>query len=177
MILPARPGSAHRIALAGYSRRLEFGWRVSMTDACSKKPWNFFCSRKKEFFNRIGQLRSLSEPKPCVPRWPVYLRKLPAAELAWLASHRPKATKGFRFTTSAVQTVPDTGFESPRLLQMPLILKFVCQLCCWLSQKQPDRARLGLPVLSFPYITKWVDAHTNLPTRARWIAKADVALY
>lgn len=93
------------------------------------------------------------------------------------AGRRPKATKGFRFTTSAVQTVPDTGFESPRLLQMPLILKFVCQLCCWLSQKQPDRARLGLPVLSFPYITKWVDAHTNLPTRARWIAKADVALY
>ena len=60
---------------------------------------------------------------------------------------------------------------------MPLIYKFVCQLCCWLSQKKPDRARLSLPVLSFPYITKWVDAHTNLPTRARWIAKADVALY
>lgn len=35
------------------------------------------------------QLRSLSELKPCVPRWPVYLGKLPAAELAWLASHRP----------------------------------------------------------------------------------------
>jgi len=37
-----------------------------------------------------GQLRSLSEPKPCVPRRPVYLGKLPAAELAWVASNRPK---------------------------------------------------------------------------------------
>ena len=26
------------------------------------------------------------------------------------------------------------------------------------------------------YILKWVDAHANLPVRARWIAKADVAL-
>jgi len=30
-------------------------------------------------------------------------------------------------------------------------------------------------VLRFRHILKWVDAHANLPARARWIAKADVA--
>jgi hypothetical protein len=30
-------------------------------------------------------------------------------------------------------------------------------------------------MLEFNYILKWVDAHANLPARARWIAKADVA--
>lgn len=36
---------------------------------------------------------------------------------------------------------------------------------------------VGRPVvvLDFPHIQKWVDAHANLPVRARWIAKADVA--
>ncbi|SFM36156.1 hypothetical protein SAMN05421863_102523 [Nitrosomonas communis] len=29
----------------------------------------------------------------------------------------------------------------------------------------------------FHYIKKWVDAHANLPIRARWIVKTDVAPY
>jgi hypothetical protein len=37
----------------------------------------------------VCQLRSLSEPKQCLPGRPVYFRKLPAAELAWLASRLP----------------------------------------------------------------------------------------
>jgi hypothetical protein len=32
------------------------------------------------------------------------------------------------------------------------------------------------PVQSDPVIKIWADAHANLPARARWIAKADVAL-
>ena len=32
----------------------------------------------------------ICEPKPCIPRRPGYLNKLPAAELAWRTSHWPK---------------------------------------------------------------------------------------
>lgn len=31
------------------------------------------------------------------------------------------------------------------------------------------------PLQSEPVIKTWADAHANLPARARWIAKADVA--
>lgn len=44
----------------------------------------------------FGQLPSLNEPKKGVPVRLVHFSKLPAAELAGLASHRPKATLGLR---------------------------------------------------------------------------------
>lgn len=55
----------------------------------------------------FGQLRSLSQPEPCVPRRPVYLSKLPAAELAWLASHRPKPP--MTYSATLVSYAPHTG--------------------------------------------------------------------